>query len=172
MKTKYKLFGFLLIIFLFLFIMLIGLPFEIIFLLIIAILVGLYFIFGKKKVGANMGRGSGVLTTLAGDAKWFAILVIFIFTLIVAGILSLTWGALGLIGLFLLFASFYVLFMQRANVAITIRNPFTILFAVAIVCLVLSFSGIDSAWIVDLSSIPGMNAINQMFSNTGGCASC
>lgn len=101
--------------------------------------------------------------TLAGDAKWFAILIIFILTLIVAGILSLTWGPLGLIGLFLLFVSFYILFMQRGNVAVTIRNPFSIVFIVAMTCLVLSFAGVDTAYMVDLSVIPGMIEINQSF---------
>jgi len=111
-----------------------------------------------------MGKTSGVLVTLAGDAKWFAILIIFIVTLIVAGILSLTWGAFGLIGLFLLLVSFYILFMQRGNVAVTLRNPFSVVFIVSIIFLTLSFAGVDSAYIVDLSAIPGITELNQMFS--------
>jgi len=103
------------------------------------------------------------LMTLAGDQKWFAILVIFIVTLIVAGIISLVWSLMGLIGLFLLFASLYILYMQRGNVAVTIRNPFTIIFIVALVFLTLSFLGVDKAYIVDLSVIPGLSELKQMF---------
>jgi len=103
------------------------------------------------------------LVTLAGNQKWFAILVIFLVTLIVAGIISLTWGMLGLLGLFMLFASFYILFMQRANVALTMRNPFVIVFGLSMLFLILSWSGADAGYIVDLGAIPGFIELNQSF---------
>jgi len=120
------------------------------------IIAGLFFVFGGKRAGA------GTLTALAGSPKWFAIIMIFIITMIVAGIISLTWGILGLLGLFLMFASFYVLFLQRGNVAMTFRNPFVILFATSLFFIFMSFSGLDSAWIVDLSIIPGFTELNMM----------
>ena len=111
-------------------------------------------------VKKNMGN---TLMTLASNQRWFAILVIFIVTLIVAGIISITWGVMGLVGLFLVFASLYIIFLQRGNVAMSFHNPATIFFIIGIVLLILNFAGVDKAYIVDLSAIPGLSELKQIF---------
>ena len=130
---------------------------------VVGLFIGAFLVLGGLWIAyGGSHKSSGILLALAGEPKWFVILVIVIIALIVAGLISLTWGPLGLLGMILLFVSFYILFLQRANIVLTLRNPFVIIFACAIVFLILSFSGIDSAYIVDLSAIPGFAELHTL----------
>lgn len=90
------------------------------------------------------------------NRKLYALIIAIIAVMLLAAVISVTWGLFGLVGLGCLAASFFILIMQKSNVKLG-ANPFTLLFIVAIVLIFLTqYGGLDTGEILNLGFIPGV----------------
>lgn len=104
---------------------------------------------------------------LIGMGGLGVILVFIIVGVLIVSIISIVWGIFTLIGMCLLIAAAYILFMKKGAVTIA---PNSLFMWLLIIGLILVFFGqvVMDIGSVDLSTIPGLEAIHNSIRVTGG----
>jgi len=109
----------------------------------------------------------------ANDAAVFAlgtlgvILVFIIAGVVIVAVISIVWGVITLIGACLLIAAAYILYLKKGAVTIA---PNSVFMWLLIIGLILVFFGqvVMNIGNVDLSAIPGLEALHNLIRVNGG----
>jgi len=121
------------------------------------------------RIGRNMNfrQLKNDNSALIGMGILGVILVFFIIGVIALSIISIVWGIFTIIGAFLLFGAAFILFMKKGAVTIA---PNSVFMWLLIIGLILVFFGqfVMDIGSVDLSTIPGLEAIHNSIRVDGG----
>ena len=121
----------------------------------------------RNRCNMNLRQLKNDNSALIGMGFLGVILVFIIIGVLIVSIISIVWGIFTLIGMCLLIASAYILIMKKGAVTIA---PNSVFMWMLIIGLILVFFGqaVMDIGSVDLSAIPGLEAIHDSIRVTGG----
>jgi len=141
---------------------------------VLTVAIMLYF---KKRNGGNkmirIGRNMNLKqlkndnSALIGMGILGVILVFIIIGVLIIAIISIIWGIFTLIGMCILIGAAFVLIMKKGAVTIAPNSVFMWLLVIGLILVFFGQFVMDIS-AVDLSVIPGLEAIHNIFRVTGG----